>query len=100
MCVQFFFVARGKILILLPLGELDRPLIGQNIGTKGVGRKILRNKELAAQIGLRLFGRIGSDPGAQFNCAPSVRSVKVVGHTGTIYFVRSCGKPTGEGYEG
>jgi hypothetical protein len=50
MCVEFFFVARGKILILLPLGELDRPLIGQNIGTKGVGRKILRNKELAAQI--------------------------------------------------
>lgn len=50
MCVQFFFVARGKILILLPLGELDRPLIGQNIGTKGVGRKILRNKALATQI--------------------------------------------------
>jgi hypothetical protein len=49
--VEFFFVARGKILILLRLGWTDRPLFGQNIESKWVGRKILWNKGLAAQIG-------------------------------------------------
>lgn len=43
---SFFSLDVGKILILLGLQRGDRPSSGQNIGTKGLRGKILRNKEL------------------------------------------------------
>jgi hypothetical protein len=52
---DFFGLARGKILILLRLRGLDRPSSRQNIGSKGLTGKILRNKGLAAWIGPAAF---------------------------------------------
>jgi hypothetical protein len=54
----FFLLGRGKILILLRLGGVDMPCSGQNLGSKGLRGKILRNKELAEQ---RVVAAFASD---------------------------------------
>jgi hypothetical protein len=46
-----FLVGRGKILILLELPRVDMRGSGQNIGSKGLSDKILRNKGLAVGSG-------------------------------------------------
>ena len=51
MCVLIFFVAFRKILIPLRLLRGYLRLSGQNLGSKGLTGKILRNKELAAEAG-------------------------------------------------
>jgi len=45
-----FLVGRGKILILLELPMRDMLSSGQNIGSKGLSGKILRNKGLVTGI--------------------------------------------------
>ena len=72
------------------------PASGQNIGSKGLRGKILRNKELAqvGRSGSPLACRIVSELGARFGCALSTASVKVVRHRRRIFSsVQSCGKP-------
>ena len=69
------------------------PSSGQNIGSKGLGGKILLNKELG-QAGLAACVPNSSELGARFDCALSTASVKVVRHMRRIFSsVQSCGKP-------
>ena len=51
----FLLLGPGKILILLRLRGVDMPWSGQNIGSKGLRGKILRDKELAAHKVIAAF---------------------------------------------
>jgi len=94
----FFTSLRGKVLTALQLAGGDPGSTGQNIESKALARKILRNKKLAARF-CRSQVRRGICVGlsgmrARIHCLLSISSVKVVRHKNGIYLVRSCGKPT------
>src|SRR5450631_3136106 len=84
-----FFLRPGvKLLISLRLRDADSPLALQNIVSKGLRSKILRNKELATQLAPTAAPEwLGL--GCTIHCALSIHSVKVVRHTDEFSLFRT-----------